>query len=284
MRFATRFASSVLIVAAMLASPLRTHAEQPAGIRLYAIDCGRAEFADLGPFSDTGEYDGKPGTLMAACFLVRHPKGLLLWDAGFGDRYHAAPTGTQIAPGFRVFVPTSLQSQLAALGLSSASVDLFAFSHGHADHLGNANALTRARWIVNKREREWLLRTPPPGRTNPVLISGMDANPRIEIEGDYDVFGDGTVRILAAPGHTPGHQVLLVHLAQAGWVMLSGDLYHTRENRAAHRMPVFNTQRAETLASFDRIERIIANHKARLVIQHSREDFAAMPRFPAYLE
>lgn len=63
---------------------------------LYAIDCGRAEFSDLGPFSDTGEYDGQPGTVMASCFLIRHPKGTLLWDSGLGDRYAQPPEGTQL--------------------------------------------------------------------------------------------------------------------------------------------------------------------------------------------
>jgi N-acyl homoserine lactone hydrolase len=98
------------------------------------------------------------------------------------------------------------------------------------------------------------------------------------------VFGDGLVRILKTPGHTPGHQVLLVKLAKTGPVLLSGDLYHLRRDRQQKLIPLFNTDRAETLASFDRFERIATNTKARVVIQHDPEDFKSLPKFPAYLE
>jgi N-acyl homoserine lactone hydrolase len=103
------------------------------------------------------------------------------------------------------------------------------------------------------------------------------------IDGDYDVFGDGRVRILKTPGHTPGHQSLLLKLQVAGTVVLSGDLYHTRENHQYARVPTINTQRADTLASMARIETILKNSKARLIIQHDLRDFAALPKFPEYL-
>jgi hypothetical protein len=154
---------ALLVAAALAVASVPAAAADP---RLYAIDCGRAEFADLAPFSDTGEYEGHPGTLMAACFLIRHPKGTLLWDAGLGDRY-AGPEGTQLP---------------------------------------------------------------------------------------------------------------------SGYVLLSGDLFHTRANRSERRMPVFNVSRAETLAAMDRIERIVARLHARVVIQHDIEDFEALPKLPQYLD
>jgi glyoxylase-like metal-dependent hydrolase (beta-lactamase superfamily II) len=104
------------------------------------------------------------------------------------------------------------------------------------------------------------------------------------IDGDYDVFGDGTVKILKAPGHTPGHQVLEIHLAHSGTVILSGDLYHTRENRKERRVPPVNTNRADTLASMDRIEKIVQNTHARFIIQHNPEDVASLPKLPGYLD
>ncbi len=104
------------------------------------------------------------------------------------------------------------------------------------------------------------------------------------IDGDYDVFGDGSVRILKAPGHTPGHQVLMLKLKKSGTVLLSGDLNHVRENRRHRRVPPFNTDRADSLASIDRIEAILKNTKGRLVIQHDERDFKALPGFPKYLD
>lgn len=271
------------VLAALLAALATAASAAPAELRLYAIDCGRAEFADLAPFSDTGEYDGHPGTLMAACFLIRHPKGMLLWDAGLGDRYAEPMEGTQL-PLYRARVSITVAAQLAQLDLGFDDITHFAFSHGHMDHLGNANALRRATWLVNRKELAWLTTTPPPPRTNAALIGQLANANTVMLDGDHDVFGDGSVRILSASGHTPGHQVLLVRLKNSGYVLLSGDLFHSHANRLERRMPVFNVSRAETLAAMDRIERIVARLRARVVIQHSVEDFEALPRLPLYLD
>ncbi|MGJ7902217.1 N-acyl homoserine lactonase family protein [Lysobacter sp. 1R34A] len=271
-----------LLPAVLLASLSQASAAEP-DLKLYAMDCGRAQFADLGPFADTGEYDGHPGTLMTPCFLIRHPKGDLLWEAGLGDRYAEPAGGTQL-PFYRAIVDTAVAAQLGRLGLGFDDVEHFAFSHAHGDHLGNANALAKATWIVNRRELEWIRSVPAPPRTNAKLIATQKQAATVLIDGDHDVFGDGSVRILKAPGHTPGHQVLLLRLPRSGPVLLSGDLYHSHENRAEKRMPVFNVSRSETLASMDRIERIVKNQRARVVIQHSMDDFKALPVFPAYLD
>ena len=119
------------------------HAAPPPAVKLYALDCGRARFTDLGPFADTGEYDGHAGTLMASCFAIVHPKGTLLWDAGLGDRYAMPREGTQL-PLFHASVPVTLESQLKAVGLGFDRIDYFAFSHGHADHIDDLVSCARA--------------------------------------------------------------------------------------------------------------------------------------------
>ena len=258
-------------------------AADPPAIRLYALDCGRLQIADLAPFADTGEYDGHPGTLMASCFLIHHPSGNLLWEAGLGDKYANPPDGTKL-PLYTAVVPHTLASQLAQLGLGYDDIQFFAFSHSHGDHVGNAASLTKATWIVDSREMAFWQSTPPPVRVNPALLAGI-ANVNVKtISGDYDVFGDGSVRLLAAPRHTPGHHVLLLKLRNSGTVLLSGDLFHSPENRTNRRMPVFNASRADTLASVDRIEAIVRNTNAKVVIQHSIESFKSLPAFPAYLD
>jgi N-acyl homoserine lactone hydrolase len=264
-------------------------AGDPAGdnnVRLYTLDCGRIEFKDMSLFSDTGEYDGNAGAVVATCFLVRHPKGILLWDTGLGDRIAANPQGIDLFGGAaHESVSITLVDQLKALGLAPKDVTYVAFSHLHADHAGNANLFAAdSTWIVNRRELAWATATPAPPGVDADLFSGYKSAKVRTIGGDYDVFGDGSVRILKAIGHTPGHQVLAVKLKRSGTVILSGDLYHLRENFTHRRIPPGNDSRAETLASFDRIDKIIANTHARLVVQHDPADFAALPKFPKYLD
>ncbi len=94
------------------------------------------------------------------------------------------------------------------------------------------------------------------------------------------MFGDGTVVILRTPGHTPGHSSLLVRLKEKGNVLLTGDLVHFRENYDSNEVPVFNTDRAQTLASLERFKKIAANLKATVIIQHDPRDIGKLPAFP----
>lgn len=247
--------------------------------RLYALDCGSIHVPDMGMFSDTGEYDGQSGDLVAPCFVVTHPSGNLLWDAGLGD--HLAGKGPVTVDGGAVLeVQRSIESQLQLIGVKQ--IDYLAFSHFHFDHTGNARLFRKATWLLNTKEQA-AAEAPNPFIDRDAIQPGRQTR-SLPIDGDHDVFGDGSVKILAAPGHTPGHQVLLVKLAETGPVILSGDLYHTRANRRYQRVPTFNVNRADTLASMNRIETLAKNIGARIIIQHDPEDFAGLPKAPAYLQ
>lgn len=250
-------------------------------IRLYVLDGGHFSFKDMSSFSDTGDYDGKAGELAVSCFLIRHPKGTLMWDTGLNPGF--AQRGEGEAYGVHATVGASLGQQLRQIGVAPADVTYVAFSHLHIDHSGNANLFSASTWIMNKAELAWA--TGPEGTraTDGSTFSAYKSAKTRLIEGDFDVFGDGTVRILKAPGHTPGHQVLLLHL-RSGNVLLSGDLYHLRSDVAGHIVYAGNTDRAATLASFDRIDRIIRNTHARLIVQHDPQDIGSLPKFPAYLQ
>jgi glyoxylase-like metal-dependent hydrolase (beta-lactamase superfamily II) len=273
-----RLCSIILLSGAALAA----HAAD-SSIRLYVLDCGRIEFKDMSMFSDTGEYDGKSGKLVDSCYLIRHPQGTLLWDTGLGDKI-ADQKGGVDNNGIHMYVDVTLQDQLKALNLTPQDITLLAFSHFHFDHTGNANLFTNATWILNSEELAGALAPKPTIAEDASLLSGREQAKTQMIDGDYDVFGDGSVKILKAPGHTPGHQVLEVKLAKSGTVILGGDLYHTRDNRKERRVPLINTSRADTLASMDRIERIVKNTHARFIMQHNPEDVASLPKPPAYLD
>jgi N-acyl homoserine lactone hydrolase len=273
---------------AAAAATARATADTVTSLRLYAFDCGRIDFKDMGLFSDTGEYDGKPGSLVDPCFLIRHPKGNLLWDTGLGDALHGRNEPAN-DDGVTLRVQVRLLDQLASIGIAPSNVNYVAFSHFHLDHTGNANAFIAGTWILNQTELNWALATPTPRVVDPKSFSAYKSVRTQMINGDLDVFHDGSVRILKAPGHTPGHQVLLLKLAKSGSVLLSGDLYHQRSDRPragenAGRVMLINTSRADSLASIARIETIITNTHARLIIQHDRDDFKLLPVSPAYLE
>jgi len=261
-----------------------TQAAEPVkSVRIYTINCGEVNVSNMAPFSDTGEYDGKPGKVMAPCYLIRHPKGNLLWDTGLGDGLAEKKEGVDNGP-FHMHLDKTLTSQLTEIEIEPADIQFVSFSHLHFDHTGNANLFTNATWLLSKKELDWGLSTPTPFGVNPDSFSAYKTVKIETVDADLDVFGDGTVKIFSAPGHTPGHKVLWVKLKKNGNVLLSGDLYHTIENRSMKRMPVFNVDRADTLASMDRIERIVKNTGARFVIQHAPESFAVMPKFPGYLD
>ena len=158
----------LLFVAAWLASG-RSMAS--ADLKLYALDCGHATFKDMAQFSDTGEYDGKSGEIAVPCFLIRHPKGDLLWDTGLGDKFAANVDGSDLAPGVHMSVPVTLLAQLKSLGLTPKDINYVAFSHLHWDHTGNANEFPGSIWIMNSRELAAALVTPPPDGVLPDTFS-----------------------------------------------------------------------------------------------------------------
>lgn len=291
MRLPFLFALSALSLAACGRGPIANEGK-PAGqgeaaqaeVALYAIDCGRITVSDADAFADDGSFKGVRRDFIDPCYLIRHPQGDLLWDAGIPDAVSDLPNGFQQGE-YAITRSKKFADQLAELNLKPADIELFSISHSHFDHLGTANLLSGATFLVDKEERDFMFR--PEARadaqTFPTYQNLESARTTlIEGDADFDVFGDGSVLLIAAPGHTPGHRVLLLKLA-SGPVLLTGDLYHLAESRERRTVPRFNTDRAQTLQSFDKVERIARETGARVVRQHVPEDFAALPVFPEAL-
>jgi N-acyl homoserine lactone hydrolase len=104
------------------------------------------------------------------------------------------------------------------------------------------------------------------------------------IDGDTDVFGDGSVTLVSTPGHTPGHQSLLVHLKNSGFIMLSGDVVHLKGNFEKNIVPSLNTNRAESIASMDKVRQLIAAHKATFFINHDKSQTDKLKLLPAFYD
>jgi N-acyl homoserine lactone hydrolase len=253
-------------------------------LRLYTFDCGRIDMLDLGLFSSNGEYAGRENNAADMCFLIRHPKGDLMWDAGLPDALSQQADGLTNGP-FHVAVPTTLASQLASIDVAPADIEYFSISHSHFDHVGNAGMFAGSTFLVDKDERAHMFRDEARAdeQTFP-LVAPLEDAPTTEFDGDYDVFGDGSVTILAMPGHTPGHTALRVNLKNSGPVLLTGDLYHLLESREKRIVPTFNTDEEETRRSMDKFEALAAETGARVVVQHALEDMEALPKSPEYLD
>lgn len=234
-------------------------------------------------FSDTGEHDGRKGVMPVSCFLIRHGDEWLLWDAGLGDEIAADPAGRTVV-GLRFRVPRTLTSQLAALGLKPDNIGFVRLSHLHADHSGNARLFPNATFLVSPRELAWASTKPTPEGVREDSVAAVARSSIKPVEGDLDVFGDGTVRLISTPGHTPGHLSLLLQLRKTGAVLLSGDVAHFQQNYDQSLVPTGNVSRAETLASIGRMKGLAAHHRARVVVQHAADVFQSLPKPPKYLE
>jgi glyoxylase-like metal-dependent hydrolase (beta-lactamase superfamily II) len=173
---------------------------------------------------------------------------------------------------------------MAEAGFTPADVKYLMLSHVHWDHTANVSLFAQSTWLVRKVERDIMFQSPPE-RTDPSMFVPMRNTKTILIDTDeYDVFGDGTVVIKSSPGHTPGHQCLLVKLAHTGPVLLSGDLYHYPEELKVQRVPVGDFNKEQTLASRAAIQSYLKQTGAQLWIQHDLAAFEKLKKSPGFYD
>ncbi len=266
---------SIVLAVAVLGVAARVQAGEVD--RLYVIDCGWAHARDQSRWSP-GVNVGVPIDLSDNCYLVHHSsEGYLLWDSGITDSLAAVPEGVTVeALGQTWHRNQTLLATLASLGVKPSDVRYVALSHVHPDHAGNVDAFPGATLIIQKAELDHAMTLPR---------KPFSAERKIQpIEGDKDLFGDGSLIILSTPGHTPGHQSLLVHLPKTGDVVLSGDAVHFQSNWDHRRVPDFNFDRAESLASMEKIARVLVDRHAQLWINHDKPSSDARRHAPEFYE
>jgi glyoxylase-like metal-dependent hydrolase (beta-lactamase superfamily II) len=282
------FATTLLFSCAAGAPP----PVQSASLRLYVFDCGTLHYDNADAYQLKREEVARTDMALA-CFLVTHPKGTLLWDAGAIADAGWTPTGSPVRmhivlpdKGERnVTMVKALKPQLMDAGYAPSDITYLSLSHYHWDHIANANDFASATWLVRQSERDIMFSTPPPDRTVPDNYKALSNSRTVIIDkNDYDVFGDGKVVLKSTPGHSPGHQVLFVDLEKTGPVVLSGDLYHYPEERTLNRLPIRDFSKEQTAASRAALEVFLKKKGAQLWIQHDIAAHEKLKKSPAFYD
>src|SRR4029077_13574136 len=255
--------------------------------RLYRLDCGHSLANDESVWTP-GENVGRSIEFSSTCWLIQRGNEWLLWDTGVPESPLNDPKGWSALPKLIVYhLDKTPTDQLAAIVLKTADVTYVALSPTHGDHIVNVRLFPNSTVLMQRAEYAWI--SSPDGPNDNVnqlkalarKLLGTPKHLRL-LEGDTDVFGDGSVTLVSTPGHTPGSQSLLVHLNSSGFIILSGDVVHLQENFERNTVPSLNTDKAVSIASMDRVRRMIATYKAKLFINHDKAQSDTLKLLPEF--
>lgn len=271
------------------ASALRDPSKAGVAERLYRLDCGHSLANDESVWTP-GKNVGRSIEFSSTCWLIKHGDAWLLWDTGVPESTLNDPKGWSTLPKLIVYhLDKSLTSQLAEIGLKPGDITYVAISHTHGDHIGNVDLFPDATVLIQRAEYNWIHSSNGPNENINQLMAlarkllGTPKKLQL-LDGDTDVFGDGSVVLISTPGHTPGSQSLLVHLKKSGFIILSGDVAHSAENLQNDVVPALNTDRAQSIASMDEIKRLIATYKATIFINHDKQQTDTLKLLPAFYD
>ena len=245
---------------------------------IYAFECGQLTMP-LAIFFENAE----DGTLRAPIpsFLIKHPKGTVLFDTGLNEVIRTDPVGYM---GERLASMTEVHfgdgeeiaSRLEAVDIDIARIDFVVNSHLHFDHCGCNDKVVNAPIIIQKREWDWATKPEPDGG---YVRSDYDTGQDIKIiEGEYDLFGDGSVVCIPTYGHTPGHQSLKIQTAKGEYV-LTGDACYLRKTLEDLALPGVMHDREQTIASLKKFRELQARG-AQIIYGHDPEFWLTLPKGP----
>jgi N-acyl homoserine lactone hydrolase len=263
-------------VVAALAATLTNDTSANGLKRMYVLDCGRLIAKDQSRWTP-GVNVGQPRELSNNCYLLQHERGTLLWETGVPDSVVGQKDGVTSPNGAVVWLrDKTLANQLENLGIKPNDITYVAISHTHGDHVGNAKVFPKSKFLMQKLEYEFAMSSTP---------KPLNDDQNVELlSGDRDVFGDGSVTIISTPGHTPGHQSLLVKLPKTGALILTGDLVHFQYMWDNKIVPAFNFNKEQSLVSIERVVKLMAEHKAQLWIGHDKDITGRLNRAPTFYE
>jgi glyoxylase-like metal-dependent hydrolase (beta-lactamase superfamily II) len=281
-----RFLSGLAFAALSFAAKGTSYAAA-VDVRMYRLDCGYMTLGDQSLMSDEGLYKGQSYDIVISCYLIKHGDDWILWDAGLPEKYLSGPV---IEGSFTTKLDRKIIDQIGDLGLRADDIKYVAVSHSHFDHAGQVNDFPNATLIIQRDELTAMADTNKASQhyIDAGLFSSHITGKKLErvkaVDGDVDIFGDGTLQTIQTPGHTPGSMALLLKLTNAGYYVLSGDQWHFTENHARQQVPTFNYDHDQTKTSGKKLDDVIAAKRATLVIQHEPVDNQKLPKLPGFLD
>lgn len=250
-------------------------------IKLYVLYAGDIICKDVSQLNEGSSPKGEIA-LANPIFLIQHPKGWVMWDAGLSDELVNQKEGVE-AWIFHLSMKKTIVSQFEEIGIRPSDVDYFAFSHVHNDHTGNANYFKSATLIMQEKEYDTAFNTDNKP-FNYDDYKELEDSKVMKLNGDYDLFGDGTIQFISTPGHTAGHQSLLLELEETGSILISGDIAYYQENYQNKGIPTFNTDKEESSASIEKVRQLVKKKNAQLWIQHDAANFETLKLSPNYYQ
>jgi glyoxylase-like metal-dependent hydrolase (beta-lactamase superfamily II) len=205
-------------------------------------------------------------------YLIMHPAGNLLFDTG-----QPLAAVEQMSTGNYIPVMTRadyIANQLKRAGLETTGITHIVLSHLHSDHAGGLEAFSNVLCFIRTSELQC------PGSN---IIGGRDDLQLNCLDGDYDVFGDGLVRIIATPGHSPGHQSLLLKLDNTGEVFLASDSVYLDELLDLNKMPGVFYDREATIQTINMI-REMRQRGVKIISGHDPQAWSDLRKFPDYYD
>ncbi len=240
-------------------------------MRLYALHCG-GDYMDWAAFDP---FDPRTGTKVYNpyfMYVITHPRGNGLFDTGVHPQMATDPEARlgPAAASFEVLMTSEdgVEGRLATIGLKPGDIDIVVQSHLHFDHAGGLEWLTHAPVLVQREELSFARRPPVYQRLIYVPADfehGLDWR---ELDGDHDIFGDGRLVALSTPGHSRGHQSLMVRLDSGQTVILLADATYLVEKMRERALPAVVWSPDAMVASWERIEALEREHDALLLATH----------------
>jgi N-acyl homoserine lactone hydrolase len=250
--------------------------------RLFVLECGHGVAPDQGWFSP-GYNDGKPLDFADNCYLIHHAQGYLLWGSGVADKFFGKTEGLPSLNGAPNWVRTNtLAKQLEQLHVNPSDIRYVGLTNSHIDHIGNLEMFPKATILIQKSE--WEFAQNHRYAATPDEPRFKADHPVLEIEGDYDIFGDGSLQLIATPSVSPGNQSLLVKLPKTGAIVLSGDVIHFQYGWDHRIVPGNVWNKDKTVASFTRLAEVMAKNNAQLWIEHDKAQSDTRRFSPDYYE